>query len=188
MKDIQMIRVMDMIKKSIQRNGSFAVSQIGKAIAKAEEAKAIKDAEKVDKALSLRHAGLALTPKQAITLRNHLKIDEEGNSKINKVFVCSRDDGDWDDDRLVRAKMNFTKEGHGEVVIEELEGEFDLDKNEKYIDGEITKEELFEELKKKQAKSSEDGPMDHGYRKTTAKLDDDFNFFVSSNYSYSRIF
>ena len=185
MKDLHMIRTMDMIRKSIQRNGSFAVSQISKAISKAEEAKAIKDA---DKALSIRHSGLGLTPKQAVALSNHLKTDDKGNSKLHKVFVCPRDDGDWEDDRLVRAKMNFTKDGHGEVVIEELEGDFELDKHEKYIDGEISKEELFDEIKKKQADSSIDGSMNHGYRKVSAKLDDDFNFSISSNYSYSRIF
>ena len=65
MKDIQMIRLMDMIRKSIQRNRSLTVSQISKVISKDEDAKAITDSHK---ALSIKHIGLAITPKQAVAL------------------------------------------------------------------------------------------------------------------------
>ena len=178
MTDSNMIQALEKIRDSVQVHGGTALSQIGKTFSQYEGKKAIKEQDQNEMAVALHENGVAISDQEAGTLSKYFDKDSTGGTNFNKVFI-GKDVGLDSSDKLMRTNMHFNKDGSGELVLEELQGNFDLENHPKYKSGELSKSELFSELAKQQQIG--EGPSHHGYNRLVASIDDQNNFNISSS-------
>ena len=183
--DLKMIQMIETLKKEVEHKGSKALMQFGKTFANVSSKKSSKPKKKSTTDVALKEESLALTTKQTKELAKFFEKDPEGGVTFENAFIVPRDKYDGHDDKLMKAKMHFNKDGSGQVVIEELQGNFNLEDYEEYKEGNMTKEELFKEVLRNHKHES---PFSLGYSRLTAKIDDDNNFSISNSSSMEHIF
>jgi hypothetical protein len=180
MSDINVIKTVESLRDSIQKIGVSALSKFSKQIASNEEPKAIEGE-------SVPYSDLELQESGALQLSKYVQKDSKGLAKVNEVFIAPKEESGIEKDKIMRTKMNFSKDGKTQLQIEELCGNFGLENHSKFWSGEIDKNELFNELLKNHELYKEGGSLHHGYSKMTCSVDDNNNFSISSSNSSQDI-
>ena len=187
MNDQQMMESMERIRKAIQTHGNQALMDLGKAFTEAESKKEKKKSKEKESKVAKKETQLALSPEETGDLAKYFEKDSSGGKNFKDVFICPKESTEEEkDDKLMRTNMHFEKDGSGNVIIEELRGNFDLENHPKYKSGELSKDELFNQLAQEQHES--EGPYHHGYKKITAKIDDENNFSISNTSGWHHVF
>ena len=181
MNDLTMIGALERLKQSVQVHGAPAFTQLGKSFVNAESTKAIQNDEKIDMAIALQESGIMINSQECGELAKYFEKDPSGGTTFNNVFIGTKENTGLLEDKLIRANMHFNTDGSGELVIEELVGNFNLENNEKYKNGDLTDQELFDDLRKHHKKYTDDGSIHHGYSKIRATIDDQNNYDITTS-------
>ena len=185
MSDLHMLKVMETLKKEVEHKGCKALMEFGKNFVKESDMKKEKHKKKHTTDVAVKEESLALTSKQTKELAKFFEKDPEGGVRFDNAFIVPKEEYDGEEDKLMKAKMHFDKDGSGQVVIEELQGSFNLSDYPEYKEGKMTKEELFKEVLRNHKHES---PFSLGYSRMTAKVDDDNNFSISTSSSMEHIY
>ena len=131
---------------------------------------------------SLQENAIALNRAEAWDIAHYLQKDQDGTTKFNEVLIGSKESLNGGvDDVLMRISLNLDKDETGEIKIEQLQGKFHLGTYPGYLIGDMSKEELFEELKKEWESKQNQGLNSTGFSTTSTYLPNQVYSFVCAS-------
>ena len=146
--DTNAILAFERIKWAIEDLGGLEVRKIFKRFA---DVKGSHDPVPLSKdtlmTASLQQNVLALNRAEAWDIARYLEKDDDGNTKFNQILFGSKVGMSGAvEDIVMKVDLNITKDGKGELKIEEVQGNLHLDTSPKYILTFMSPNEIFEEV------------------------------------------
>ena len=181
---INVLEILDRVKAALKRRGSKSIAGLGRTFRALDSYDGNKKVDAQEFHIGLQENGVDLSQEESDALLSFFDKDGDGNINFDEFLVGIR--GKLNERReaiVMKAFMKFDKDCSGEITAEDLAGVYRVDMHPKYINGEMTEEEIFLEFLENFGDKNKDGRISKDewkeyYAAVSSNIDNDDHFIL----------
>ena len=180
--DSEVQELLDRLKAELAERGATTIYALGRTFRALDSYDGNRKVDAEEFLVGLRENGVEITKAESTKLLAYFDTDGDKCINIDEFLVGVR--GELNETRkevVLRAFQKFDKDGSGQVSIEDLLGVYSAEKHPKFISGEMSQEQIFDEFLAHIGDKNKDGIITQKewleyYAGNSASIDNDEHF------------